>query len=205
MRFPFDPTLVPLPDQRIRLYFTSALGRRLDLNPPAIYSAVSANGVDFVVEPGVRFGIAGRQVIDSAVVLHRGVYHLFAPDNGPVGPPPRPGGPPAIPGQGPPRSVGYHATSADGLTFTRDDDVRVDGARRWLGNAQSDGDVIRFFGTGGPGTPGIWTATSADGRGWQLEAAGLRVPGADPGAVKGRDGAWILAVTGPPRRGRRGG
>ena len=202
MRFPFDPTLLPLPDRRVRLYFTSVPGRRIDLSAPAIYSAVSVNGVDFVVEPGMRFGLAGRQVIDSAVVLHRGVYHLFAPDNGPVGLPPRIGGPPTISAPGPRPAVGYHATSVDGLTFTRDDDVRVDGGRRWLGNAQSDADVIRFFGTGGPGDPGIWTATSADGRIWQRDAAVPRVPGADPGAVKARDGAWILAVTGPPRRGR---
>ena len=64
---------------------------------------------------------------------------------------------------------------------------------------------MRFFGTGGPGDPGVWTATSADGRIWQRDATAVRVPGADPGAVKTRDGAWILAVTGPPRRGRRGG
>jgi len=45
MRFPFDPTLVPLPDGRVRLYFT-AIGRlRLNEDQPAIYSAVSPNGV----------------------------------------------------------------------------------------------------------------------------------------------------------------
>src|SRR5512140_384784 len=37
MRFPFDPTLVPLPDGRVRLYFTSV--RTGDgQNRPAIYS-----------------------------------------------------------------------------------------------------------------------------------------------------------------------
>ena len=41
MRFPFDPTLVPLPDGRIRLYFTSLKGRRFEENRPAIFSAVS--------------------------------------------------------------------------------------------------------------------------------------------------------------------
>ena len=67
MRFPFDPTLVPLPDGRVRLYFTSRLpaaGEAL----PAIYSAISDNAVDYVFEPGLRFGIAGRAVIDCAVV-----------------------------------------------------------------------------------------------------------------------------------------
>lgn len=30
----------------------------------------------------IRFGVAGRPVIDCAVVLHRGLFHLYAPDNG---------------------------------------------------------------------------------------------------------------------------
>jgi hypothetical protein len=29
------------------------------------------------------------------------------------------------------------------------------------------------------------------------------VPGADPGAVKLKDGGWLLAITGPPRDGRQ--
>src|SRR5688572_14053023 len=41
MRFPFDPTVVPLADGRIRLYFTSLRGRRFEENAPAIYSAIS--------------------------------------------------------------------------------------------------------------------------------------------------------------------
>jgi hypothetical protein len=189
MRFPFDPTLVVLPDGRIRLYFTSLRGRRFDEDLPAIYSAVSTNGIDFVVEPGPRFGIAGRHVIDSAVALHDGVFHLFAPDNGPQ--PQRPGPASERPADG----GGYHATSRDGLAFTRVDDVRIAGRRRWLGNALSDGSAIRFFGTG---EPGVWTATSTDGRVWN-NAVGLTVPGADPGATAARGGGWIVTVTGPPR------
>ena len=81
MRFPFDPTLVPLPDGRTRLYFTSRrLGRAEGL--PAIFSAISKNALEYTFEPEVRFGVEGRAVIDCAVVLHRGEFHLFAPDNG---------------------------------------------------------------------------------------------------------------------------
>jgi hypothetical protein len=199
MRFPFDPTLVPLPDGRVRLYFTSVtLGRGPSpLGPgpgvPAIYSAVSTNGVDYVVEPGRRFGIDGRPVIDCAVVLHNGTFHLYAPDNGPMGAA-SPGQPPRI-GERANIGVGYHATSADGLTFTRADDVRVDGQRTWLGGAQSDGTAITFFGTG----QGVWTATSADGSTWKMGRT-YNVQGADPGAVAAKDGGWIFSVTGPPRR-----
>jgi hypothetical protein len=206
MRFPFDPTLVALPDRRVRMYFTST-GQEGPADIPAIYSAVSENGIDFTVEPGRRFGVAGRPVIDCAVVLHRGTFHLYAP-------------------LAEERGLGYHATSADGLTFTRKADVKMDGDRRWLGGAVSDGKTLTFFGTGDPDAQGprlpspiggqppagaprpvtpaarrggtLWTATSGDGQSFRPSSA-PSIPGADPGAVAARDGGWIVVVTGPPR------
>ena len=88
--------------------------------------------------------------------------------------------------------------SKDGLSFERAADVKVAGNRRWLGNMQSDGGRLVFFGTG---DAGVWSATSSDGERWGLQARPLGVPGADPGVVKLADGAWLLAVTGPPRPG----
>jgi hypothetical protein len=209
MRFPFDPALVALDDGRLRLYFTSLRGFTFAKEAPAIYSAVSPDGIHYTFEPGVRFSIAGRPVIDCAVALHRGVFHLYAPDNGTRG------------GDGvrlrdkpagtvPPPGAGYHATSKDGLNFTRQDDVRIAGGRRWLGNAWSDDQILTFIGTGGPPSPdgpmagraggGIWFATSADGQSWKmLDSA--PIPGADPGAVTGKDGGWIVISSGPPRPG----
>jgi hypothetical protein len=194
MRFPFDPTLVALPDGRVRMYFTSLRGRRFDQDTPAIFSAISTDGLDYDVEPGRRFGVEGRPVIDCAVVLHGGVFHLYAPDNGQG----------AFPVEGE-AGLGYHATSRDGLLFTREADVRVVGGGRWLGCAVSDGRSIVFFGTGGsnrsPGRQpagGLWTARSTDGRSWG-EPETIPIAGADPGVVAARDGAWILTVTGPPR------
>ncbi len=197
MRFPFDPTLVPLSDGRVRLYFTSLKGRQFNEDRPAIYSAVSSNGLDFVFEPGVRFGIEGRPVIDCAVALHHDVFHLFAPDNGAGN---NPGVARRDPADQPRGGTGYHATSKDGLNFTRQADVPLDNWLRWLGNAQSDGNVIRFFGTGGPGS--VWTATSTNGVSWIVDEDFPSVMGADPGAVKLKDGGWLLVVTGPPREGR---
>ncbi len=193
MRLPFDPTLVPLPDGRVRMYFTSLKQWRPNEDRPEIYSATSSNGLDFAFEPGVRFGIAGRPVIDCAVVRHGDTFHLFAPDNGTVG---QPGAPT---GERAPDGVGYHATSSDGLTFERQRDVRIEGRRHWLGNALSDGESIRFIGTGGPG--GMWMARSADGQSWTLDREFSPVPGADPGAVRLKDGSWLVTVTGPPRVG----
>lgn len=204
MRFPFDPTLVALPDGRIRLYFTSLKGRRMEEDLPAIYSAIATDGENYDFEPGVRFGIAGRPVIDCAVALHGGVFHLYAPDNGTrlLGP--------GRPGNGagqerPPGGIGYHATSKDGLSFVRADNVTIPGNRRWLGNALSDGRRITFIGTGDPGpTPdgrrsgGTWMATSVDGLSWELVDA-PEIGGGDPGAVRLRDGGLLIVITGESR------
>ncbi|MEK7674522.1 MAG: hypothetical protein AAB676_01640 [Verrucomicrobiota bacterium] len=193
---PFDPTLVPLPDGRIRLYFTSNRSPDFRRSTPAIYSAISSNGISYVFEPGVRFAVEGRIVIDCAAALHNGVFHLIVPENGGAedfmtrpqrGQPPRSG-------------TGYHAVSRDGLKFERVADVTLVSRDRWLGNMQSDGGRLVFFGTG----PGPWPVTSADGVAWEREVNPVRVPGADPGAVKLRDGSWLVVVTGPPRPGTAG-
>lgn len=188
---PFDPTLVPLPDGRVRLYFTSNRSRQFRLSTPQIYSAISTDGLHYTFEPGVRFGVEGRIVIDCAVVLHQGVFHLYSPDNGTVESfeeneqQHRP----------PPAGRAYHATSPDGLNFIRADDVTLNDDSRWLGNAQSDGRTITFFGTG----RGVFTATSLDGSQWQ-SVGHWAIPGADPGAAVGKEGGWIVLVTGPPRQ-----
>ncbi|PHX84583.1 MAG: hypothetical protein CK538_11255 [Opitutia bacterium] len=207
MRFPFDPTLVPLPDGRVRLYFTGNLGRTFQRSTPAIHSAISKDGVNYTYEPGVRFNLEGRMIIDCAVALHQGVFHLFVPDNG-VGlrPGQRPGDEPVA--DRPRQGVGYHATSKDGLNFARVDDVEIDGRRSWLGNAESDGKLITFYGTGegmnsgasAGGRPrgGFWMATSADGKSWK-QIANPPIGGGDPGAVKTRDGGLLVVITGESR------
>ena len=196
MRFPFDPTLVALPDGRVRLYFTSRRLRRAN-GLPAIYSAISKNAIDYAFEPEMRFGVEGRAVIDCAVVLHRGVVHLFAPDNG-AGHPSDPGRDQRAEVDRPRMGRGYHAISKDGLTFERVADIQIAGHRSWLGDAKSDGEKITFYGTG---EGGVWTATSVDGNEWAL---GLPVTGvgvADVGTATLKDGSLLIAGTGRPRPG----
>jgi hypothetical protein len=191
MMRPFDPTLVALPDGRVRLYFTGNYGRTFQQSVPAIYSAISADGLHFDVEPGVRFAVEGAAVIDCAVALHQGRYHLFAPIQHTANPP-----------------AGYYATSDDGLTFLRQTDVAVAGRRRWLGNVVSDGSRLVFFGTdddaplitGQSGRGGVWQAISSDGATWRETRTLAGITGADPGAVATRDGSWLLLVTTPPTR-----
>jgi hypothetical protein len=176
-RFPFDPTLLPLPDGRIRLYFTTNRARLFEQDRPWIASAISRDGLSFEVEPGVRFAVAGETVIDCAAALHQGVFHLFAPiQSG--------------------RGGGYHAVSRDGLLFERVADVFVPEVR-WLGAAVTSANTIRFYGTS---DRGLWTSASADGASWPAPSF-IALQGADPGVVENADGSRLLLVTGPPRPG----
>lgn len=191
---PFDPTLVPLPDGRVRLYFTSNRNADFRRSTPAIYSAISTNGIDYTFEPGVRFSMEGYIVIDCAVALHNNVFHLIVPNNGTADE--FTGGQERR--EPPPGGTGYHAISTNGLDFKRVADVKFPStANRWLGNMQSDGGKLVFFGTG----PGPWPAISRDGSDWVAAPVSSRLRGADPGAVKLHDRSWLLVVTGEPRTG----
>ena len=209
---PFDPTLVTLPDGRIRVYFTSNASRDLRQSPPKIYSAVGDDGVHYQFEPGVRFEVEEKLTIDCAVALHDGVFHMIVPDNGNVNDfmeANRQGNAP------PPAGNGFYATSKDGLAFERVADLKMPasaatakprGGRsgggsgagaRWLGNMQSDDGKLVFFGSG----PGPWPIASADGKEWAAVRGLPSVLGADPGAVKLKDGSWLVLVTSQPRAG----
>jgi len=190
---PFDPTLVVLPDGRIRIYFTSNRRSGPRFGTPEIYSAISSDGLTYRFEPGVRFAIAGRRVIDSAVAIHEGQFHLIVPDNGME----ELGDIRGSDRHGPAEGSGYHAVSRDGLRFERQPDIRLPVRGRWLGNLVSDGGRLVFFGTG----PGPWPVMSADGHGWQAATTNIAVPGADPGVVRLADGSWLFVVTSPPRPG----
>ena len=90
---------------------------------------------------------------------------------------------------------GFHATSTDGLAFTRAADLPLPSDRnRWFGNLLSDGAQLLFFGTG----PGPWPVTSTDGMQWAPAVAPVRMPGIDPCAVRSRDGAWLVVATKVP-------
>lgn len=192
---PFDPTLVPLPDGRVRMYFTSNRSPRFEESTPAIYSAVSEDGLHYAFEPGMRFGVEGKVVIDCAVCLHQGVFHLFSPDNGT----PAEMREEQYPGRPRPSSgLGYHATSKDGLNFERVPDVKIEGATnlRWLGNVISDGTDMTFIGTGSatPRRGGVWMATSRAGTEWTLMEP-PSIAGADPGLVYLKDGTSLVVST----------
>ena len=219
---PFDPTLVPLDDGRVRIYFTSNRDKEFAKSTPEIYSAIGTDGISYTFEPGVRFAIEGRGVIDCAVVRstegdksgEQEIFHMFAPDNGTTqemkaqmgqqvqqqmrgakgndqqSQRPKQRKEPAY------ASNGYHATSSDGLTFTRVADVKAPERSKFLGCAVSDGEKMLFFGTG----PAKWPLTSEDGVKWTAGKEPLRVEGADPGAVRLKNGYWLVTMTSRPVR-----
>jgi hypothetical protein len=82
------------------------------------------------------------------------------------------------------------------LNFARVENVQIEGRRRWLGCAQSDGTNITFYGTG---DDGIWMSESRDGGRWSSPEILQDVRGADPGVVTLRDGSRLVVATGPPR------
>ena len=217
---PFDPTLVVLDDGRVRIYFTSNRNKEFAKSTPEIYSAIGTDGINYTFEPGVRFAIEGRGVIDCAVVRHKSgdkdQFYMFVPDNGTpqemkaqMGQQVqqqmrRPAGGGGEQAQRPQArkepayaSNGYHATSSDGLTFTRVADVKAPERSKFLGCAVSDGEKILFFGTG----PAKWPLTSEDGVKWTAGKEPLRVEGADPGAVRLKNGDWLVTMTSRPVRG----
>jgi hypothetical protein len=188
---PFDPTLIALPDGRVRLYFISFPTVHGVSGNSSVYSAISSDCIHYEFEPGERFSAGGGVVFDCAAALHAGVFHLVVPDNGTPADfmarrrkgEPQPGG------------NGYHATSTDGLAFTRAADLPLPSTRdRWFGNLLSDGTQLLFFGTG----PGPWPMTSADGKQWAKAAAPVRMPGVDPSVIRLRDDSLLVVATRVP-------
>jgi hypothetical protein len=172
---PFDPTIVDLLDGRFRIYFTS--GPRGPSIVPAIYSAISDDTIHYRFEPGARFAPPAGTV-DASIVQFQGRWHLISHNMQ------------ANTGKG------YHATSADGLTFEQQPDVDVGVGRQWIGNALvRSANAIRYYGSG---RDGIWSATSTDGVAWTLDAGSRTVAG-DPSAVQLPNGQTLLIAVGPPR------
>jgi hypothetical protein len=192
---PFDPAVVALPDGRLRLYFISYIASEMKPGTPptttAVYSAVSSDGLRYRFEPGVRFTVAGRVVVDAAAALHKGVFHIVVPDNGTAGEflarRER--------GEAQPGGNGYHAVSGDGLVFERVADLALPStSNRWWGNLLSDGEALFFFGTG----PGPWPLASTDGMHWKPAEHPRTMPGVDPCAVRTRDRTLLLIATSAP-------
>lgn len=154
LNYPFDPTIVPLTEGGFRLYFTSNNAeKRGSKSNLSIGSATSADGVNFTREPGNRLQLDGKRINDCAIIYFNGKWHMIAPDHDQPG-------------------VGYYATSNDGLTFERQDDL-FQSRGAWLGNMVERDGVVFFYGTG-------FTLKTSNFQRWQVVQ---RHRLADPGAA----------------------
>lgn len=182
---PFDPTLTLTTDGRIRIFFSSgrSMSMMLDSNI-ATYSAISTDGVNYTFEPNARFSVSGKAVIDPAVLRIGSKWYYTAP-------------------KGAPQEGAYHATSDDGLTFTRRGDIPSSTIHQWTGNLVEYGAGMRFYGSG---NMGAWWSYSVDGTSWStpvnITTSGATMPqmirGGDPAVLKIADNNYLIIYVSAP-------
>jgi hypothetical protein len=179
---PFDPTVVALADGKVRMYFSCGKHGQPQSTggPPAgvgTYSALSSDGINYVFEPGARMEAAGKAVIDCAVTQVRDKWHYVAPI-------------------GRPEDGAYYASSADGLNFTRGQDIPSSIGINWTGNLLEVSDKLRFYGSSMRGT---WYSDSADGSGWSQPTM-LKVNGGDPAVARTAQGNYLMVYVSQSKR-----
>ncbi len=172
-----DPAMIRLDDGRLRMYF-SAHG------PTGVQtrSAVSADGLSFVQEDGIRHESPTEGIVAPSVIRGADGYHLFWVSK---------------------EGKNGHATSPDGMTFTDTGATADLGPGIFIaesGLAYEDG--YRMFAFSGPdGGHDLYFAHSPDGTNWTLEPAPLIDKTDDPlhrGGIRGgtavqlADGAYLM-------------
>jgi hypothetical protein len=137
---PVDPDVIELDDGRLRMYFYDIAVREIE-HP--IYSALSSDGINYLLEPGVRF--KAENIYDPDVIrLKDGRYRMYLNNDGRI----------------------TSAASSDGLVFTADGGMRLQerGAGVPGSIVLADGS-IRLYAC----VKGISAYKSADGLNFDLE------------------------------------
>ena len=173
---PFDPTVVLLSNDSLRLFFSSSDG--MPMAGDSIintYSAVSADGLHYRFESGARVDVSTRRVIDPAVVRFGPGWHFIAPI-------------------GAPQEGAYHFVSPDCYTFTPVATVPSDNTHNWTGNfCPVSASELRFYGSG----PTIWYSSSPNGGEWSPYVS-TNLYGGDPSAVLLPDSSFFIVYVGQP-------
>ncbi len=174
---PVDPTVERTDEGRYRLYFTSAPKPSDGGSQPTArtYSAISDDGVTFTVETGARFVDETNFVLDPSVLKVASTWHYFA------------GGIATMS-----EARNYHATSTDGLTFTRASDFGFE--RMLMANGLQVPGGYRYYGfEQSPQRTAIRSVFTTDGTVWKLDD-GYRLD-VDPQSSIEQEGVKDPAVT----------
>ncbi|MCE3226335.1 MAG: repeat-like domain [Bacteroidetes bacterium] len=171
---PFDPTLLQLPNGKIRMYFSCGptIGSTGSINT---YAANSTDGKTYTFEPVASFDDAAKNAIDPAVGLLGSTYY-YNSSTGVNGDP------------------SHRAISTDAISFTTQATFPYDGIHVWLGNYLADGSALKFYGCGNS----IWMNSTTNGSTWSGYVNTNVGMGADPAVVKTKSGTYIMIYTGPP-------
>lgn len=174
---PFDPTLVVLPDQSIRMYFSSSAMPPMGLDETVnTYSATSTDGIHYIYDPGIRVDHPTKPVIDPAVIFFKNLWHYTAP-------------------AGAPQDGAHHHTSMDGLSFKEQIPIPSDASHNWTGNLMHESpDLIRFYGAG---SGGIWFSESGNGGAWGPYQM-TNIQGGDPTVLKRGIDDYLMIYVGSP-------
>ncbi|MEO0189645.1 MAG: hypothetical protein ABIL18_01540, partial [candidate division WOR-3 bacterium] len=140
---PCDPDII-FKNDTFRLYFT---GDPYNDMHPETYSAVSLDGINFALEPGVRFEVSGQPVLDPSLLWTGDTLQYFA------------GGAPPF--------YNWHAHSLDGINFTQEPNFFAESLM--LANGIKLNTGYRFFGFRNLPPGGIRSLYSLDGENWTVE------------------------------------
>lgn len=172
---PFDPTLVKLGNDSLRIYFSSSDG--MPVNGDSIintYSAVSTDGLNFEFEPNARVDLPDHRLIDPALIYFNHALHYLSP-------------------AGAPQDGAFHFLSQDGLHFNQVQDIHSDSLHNWTGNyVINDTNELRFYGCG---SQNIWYNSTPNGGVWNGYIS-TNLAGGDPSVFRKSNGDYQIIFTG---------
>jgi hypothetical protein len=173
---PFDPALLALNSDSVRIYFSSSDGMPnggLD-STVNTYSAISTDGINYSFEPGARVDEISNRVIDPSIVFFHNAFHYVSPI-------------------GSPQQGAYHYVSPDGLNFMKVQNIPSDSNHNWTGNYMvNDTNDLRFYGAG---RNGVWFNATPNGGVWN-GYTGTNIGGGDPGVVKTGSSSYLMVFVG---------
>ena len=174
---PFDPTLISIGGDSLRIYFSSSATPPVSLDSTVdTYSAVSTDGINFTFEANPRVDVLNNRVIDPAVIYFKTGYHYASPI-------------------GSPQQGAYHYVSPDGISFTPVSNINSDNSHNWTGNYMvNDTSELRFYGAG---STGIWYNHSANGGVWN-GYVNTNLQGGDPTVLRVDSNNYLMIFVGAP-------